>query len=182
MANIQFNTVNIIPTLSAFELALLDVEFLKYENKFGKNAKFFAFVNVLWYSLSDAEHPQYPGTYAFPKNFTIETLINLMRIGEHLWKNYQNGHRTFQEPAQSTVLKNGTHCPNEIYQAFMYLRDEFEVCHNLIVYVPSEKTIKLRTLISEKKWVLHYWDDVISETDQVHSLMTLQNVTSRNWL
>ena len=137
--DIQFNNKNIIPDLTEYELTVLEKEFKNWERKYGQNAKFFAFVNVLWYSLSDAENPEVEGELAFPQNFTLGTLVQIMNLSDHLWKNYLSGDTEFYPPPQSTTVNGKQYKAVPAYRALMYFRDSDKVCHNLIGYAPSEK-------------------------------------------
>lgn len=174
---IQFNSINIIPELSEFQIVQLVKVFAHYEKIHGKNSKFFAFTNVLWYGLSDMESPEHPGELAFPGNFEVGTLFNIMHLADHLWKYYNVGLRHFQEPDQSIVLRNGRRQPNPAYRALMYFRDEPSICHALIGYVPTARTQKLKTLIEDNHWYIHHWDEIIAETNLVHTKMSLQDIT-----
>lgn len=178
---IQFNTINIIPDLTEYDQTVLYKHFYQWERKYGKNSKFFAFVNVLWYGLSDAKKPENEEEFAFPQNFTLETLIEIMNLSDHLWTNHLEGKRDFFPPPSSTNVNGRAFRSVPAYRALMYFRDTEDVCHNLIGYEPK-KTTKSGVYVEGPRWYVSGWDDLIAETNRTHSFITLQDVTHLNLL
>ena len=152
------HSFNILPTFT--EIEKNEVNRILSKINPDMSMDLFAFTNILWYSLSDIEE--------FTDNFTFTTFIHILWISSCVYEDLDDTFR-FNIPSP-WIGREKSKRPNPSYRAFMYFRDELNVCHPLFEYEKGGQ------------WKINRLSDMIEEAYMLKVLWKVGELTYENWL